>query len=221
VIEYLFGDLFKNPRPIFEAFGSYNEAIWPMQVIGYVLGIIAIFWGIKRIKYSDNIIMLILSYFWLWGGFVFCIVFFAPDYKVFYILGPLLIIQGILFLFFGLRSYKLLPFFTFRVDMYGIIGAIYILYALIIYPFIGYLTGHPFSNHPVFGVAPCPVCIFTFGLFMWARKRLPIGILVVPLIESVAGIIPCVWGLYADIGLVIGGIGGFLLILQKNRRMQE
>jgi len=221
VIKYLFGDLFKNPGALFETVGRYNEAIWPMQVIGYVLGIIAIFWGIKRIKYSDNIIMLILSIFWLWAGLVFCIIFFAPDYKVFYILGPLVIIQGILLLFFGLRSYKLLPLFTFRVDMYGIIGAIYILYALIIYPFIGYLTGYPCSNYPVFGVAPCPVCIFTFGLFMWARKRLPIGIIVIPLIESVTGIIPSVLGLYADIGLVIGGIGGFLLILHKNRKMQE
>ena len=221
MIEYLFGDLFKNPGALFEACGNYNEAIWPMQIIGYVLGIFAIFWGIKRIKYSDNIILLILSYFWLLAGVVFCIIFFAPDYKVFYILGSLFIIQGILFLFFGLKSYKLAPRFTFRVDMYGIMGAIYILYALIVYPFIGYLTGYPYSNYPIFGVAPCPVCIFTFGLFMWARKRLHVGILVIPLIDSVAGIIPCVWGLYADIGLVIGGIGGFLLIQQKNRRVQE
>jgi hypothetical protein len=221
VIEYLFGNLLKNPGALFEACGNYNEAVWPMQVIGYVLGIIAIFWGIKRIKYSDNIITLILSYFWLWAGFVFCVIFFAPDYKVFYILGSLAIIQGILFLLFGLRSHKLLPLFTFRFDLYGIIGAIYILYALIFYPFIGYWTGYPYPDYPIFGVAPCPVCIFTFGLFMWARKRLPMSVLVIPLIESVAGIVPFVLGLYADIGLVVGGIGGFLLILHKNRRVQE
>ena len=221
MIEYLFGDFLKNPGAFFEAFGNYNQTFWPMQVITYVLGIIAVFWAIKRIKYSDNIILLILSYFWLWGGFVFCIIFFAPDYKVFYILGGLCIIQGILFLFYGLRSGKLLPLFTFRTDMYGIIGAIYILYALILYPFIGYLTGYLYPNHPIFGIAPCPVCIFTFGLFLWVRKRLPIGILVIPLIMSIAGIFPIVLGLYADIGLVIGGLGGFLLVLQKNRRLQE
>lgn len=221
MIEFLFGGLLKNPGALFEAFGNYNQAIWPMQVIAYVLGIIAVFWAIKRIKYSDNIILLILSFFWLWGGFVFCILFFAPDYKVFYILGGLGIIQGVLFLFYGLRSHKLLPLFTFRTDMYGIIGAIYILYALILYPYIGYLTGYPYPDHPIFGVAPCPVCIFTFGLFLWARKRLPMGILVIPLIMSISGIFPIILGLYADIGLVIGGLGGFFLVLQKNRKLSD
>lgn len=56
-----------------------------------------------------------------------------------------------------------------------------------------------------------------FGLFLWARSRLAIGILVIPLIMSISGIIPFVLGLYADIGLVRGGIGGFLLALQKKQ----
>jgi len=220
VIEFLFGNLLKNPGALFEVFGNYNQAIWPMQVIACLLGVLAVLWAIKRIKYSDNIILLILSFFWLWGGFVLCIIFFAPDYKAFYIIGGLGIIQGILFLFYGLRSHKLLPLFTFRTDMYGIIGAIYILYALILYPVIGYLTGYPYPNYPIFGVAPCPVCIFTFGLFLWTRKSLHMGILVIPLIMSISGIFPIILGLYADIGLVIGGIGGFFLVLQ-NRRLQE
>jgi hypothetical protein len=57
------------------------------------------------------------------------------------------------------------------------------------------LTGYPYPNHPIFGVAPCPVCIFTFGLFLWARKRLPVGILVIPLIASIAGIYPHYFGI--------------------------
>jgi hypothetical protein len=217
MIEYLFGDLFRNPEGLFAAFGSYHEAVWPMQAIGYVLGIIVIFLGIKRIKHSDNIILLILSYFWLWTGIVFCLVFFAPDYPVFYGLGPLVAAEGILFLILGFRTFKLLPSITFKADMYGILGAVYILYALVIYPLIGCLTGHPYPDHPVFGIAPCPLCIFTFGILMWARKRIPVGILVIPLIESFVGIIPFVLGLYADIGLVLGGICGFFLILRKNK----
>lgn len=50
---------------------------------------------------------------------------------------------------------------------------------------------------------------------------MPISILVIPLIVSITGIIPVVLGLYADIGLVIGGICGFFLVLQKNRKLQE
>ena len=221
MIEYLFGDLFTNPGGIFTAFGRYHEAVWPMQIIGYGLGIIAIVLGIKRIKYSDTIILLILSFFWLWAGIVFNLVFFAPDYPVFYGLGPLAIAQGVLFLILGFRTDKLLPAFTFKADKYGVLGAVYILFALVIYPLIGYLTGHPYPNHPVFGVAPCPVCIFTFGILIWARKRLSVSILVIPLIESFAGIIPSVLGLYADIGMVLGGIYGFFLILQKNKKVQE
>ena len=212
------GDLLQNPGSLFQAFSRYNEAIWPIQIAAYALAFVAIFFAVKRIKYSDNIILFILSFYWLWAGIVCLFGFLAPDFPIFYMLGVMAVFQGILFLYFGFKSENKLLSFSFKADIYGMTGAIYIIYALIIYPIIGYLTGHPLHNYPVFGVAPCPVCIFTLGLLIIARRRFPLILLIVPLIESLLGIIPTLLGLYADIGLIIAGLVGFYLILRKRRQ---
>ena len=212
------GDLLQNPGSLFQAFSKYNQAIWPIQIAAYALAAFVILLAVKRVKYSDNIILFILSFYWLWAGIVCLFGFLAPDFPIFYMLGVMAVFQGILFLYFGFKSENKLLSFSFKADIYGMTGAIYIIYALIIYPIIGYLTGHPLHNYPVFGVAPCPVCIFTLGLLIIARRRFPLILLIVPLIESLLGIIPTLLGLYADIGLIIAGLVGFYLIMRKRRQ---
>ncbi|MGB2956116.1 MAG: DUF6064 family protein [Anaerolineales bacterium] len=218
MIKYLMGDLLQNPGSLFQAFSKYNQAIWPIQIAAYALAAFVILLAVKRVKYSDNIILFILSFYWLWAGIVCLFGFLAPDFPIFYMLGVMAVFQGILFLYFGFKSENKLLSFSFKADIYGMTGAIYIIYALIIYPIIGYLTGHPLHNYPVFGVAPCPVCIFTLGLLIIARRRFPLILLIVPLIESLLGIIPTLLGLYADIGLIIAGLVGFYLIMRKRRQ---
>ena len=44
-------------REVFaEMFGAYNLSVWPMQVITYALGIIAVILAVKKTSYSDKII---------------------------------------------------------------------------------------------------------------------------------------------------------------------
>lgn len=212
------GDLLQNPDSLFQAFSRYNEAIWPVQIAAYALAFVVVFFSVKRLKYSDNVILFVLSLFWLWAGIVCLVGFLAPDFPIFYMLGAMAIFQGLLFLFFSFKTEIKLPSFSFKADFYGITGAIYIVYALILYPLIGLLTGHPLHNYPVFGVAPCPVCIFTLGLLIIARRRFPFVLLVVPLVEAILGIIPTLLGLYADIGLIIAGVAGLYLILQRRKK---
>jgi len=217
VIEYLMGGLLKSPSSLFQAFSKYNAAIWPVQIVAYLLAAVVIFFALKRIKHSDNFILLVLSCYWMWAGIVCLFGFLAPDFPIFYMLGVMAVFQGFLFLWMGFKTEKRLPLFAFKSDLYGITGAVYILYALVIYPLIGYFTGHAFFNYPVFGVAPCPVCIFTLGLLIIARRPFPLILLIVPLIEALLGIIPTLLGLYADIGLIAAGLLGFYLIMRKRR----
>ena len=48
------------------------------------------------------------------------------------------------------------------------LGGMVIIYALVLYPLLGWLSGHIYPRNPTFG-APCPVTIFTLGLLLWAR----------------------------------------------------
>ncbi len=217
MLDFFFGELFRNPSALFDAFRSYNEAIWPSQIPAYLLALVAVFFVVKRSKYSDTIIFLVLSLFWLWAGIVCLFVFLAPDFPVFYGLGGMAVLQGILFLVFGVGKAEQLPSLTFRPDIYGLAGGLLTLYALIGYPLVGHLTGHPYPDYPLLGTAPCPTCILTLGLLVMARKPFPFVLLIVPLLESILGIIPSILGLYADIGLVIAGIAGLSLILKGRK----
>jgi hypothetical protein len=48
------------------------------------------------------------------------------------------------------------------------------------------LSGHTYPASPTFGV-PCPTGILTAGLFLTAAKRLPIAVVVVPVLWAIIG----------------------------------
>jgi hypothetical protein len=74
----------------------------------------------------------------------------------------------------------------------------------------------------MFGVAPCPTTIFTFGILLWATKPVPAYLLIIPLLWSFFGIIAAVnWRVYQDYGLVVAGVLGTILILIRNRKAKE
>ena len=189
-----------------------------MQVIFYLLAVVSIYMSIKKTKGSGKIISLILSFLWLWIGIVYHLLFFTAINKAASFFGGLFIAEGSLFLFAGYFKPKLS--FRFRPDIYGITGAILILFALIIYPVIGYFAGHSYPSSPSFGV-PCPTTIFTFGLFLWADRKCPLFILIIPLLWSVIGSFAAFsLGVLEDFGLLISGFVAVTLILIRNKKMQ-
>jgi hypothetical protein len=60
-------------------------------------------------------------------------------------------------------------------------------YAAVLYPLIGIAAGHHPSELPMFGVTPCPVTIFTFGLLLLTRSPPPLYLLVIPTLWSLIG----------------------------------
>lgn len=101
---------------------------------------------------------------------------------------------------------------------YGIIGGLFIVYALVIYPVLSYKLGHRYPMTPTFGV-PCPTIIFTFGMFLWSRRKIPLYITIIPLLWSVIGLSAALsLGMKEDLGLVVAGVSGFLLIVLRNRK---
>jgi len=191
-------------------FEKYNLSVWPMQIVLVLVAILAIILSIRKINRSDNIISLVLGFFWLWIGIVYHLAFFTSINKAAYFFGALYIIQGLLFLFVGGLKSKLS--FKFEPNSYGIIGSLFILYALIIYPGLGYFFGHVYPKNPTFGL-PCPTTIFTFGLLLWTDKNVPKYVLAIPLIWSIIGFGAALsLGVKEDYGLLIAGVLGSILI---------
>lgn len=212
-------DIFGVREVFAEMFGAYNLSVWPMQIITYALGIAAVILIIKKTKYSDMIISGILAFLWLWAGIVWSLVFFCPYRFVYCIAAVVLVVQGLLLFMFGFGvGLKSSLSFKWRGDLYSIIGGIAVLYVFILYPIIGGLTGWGYPQGPIFGVAPCPVCVFTFGMLLLADKRVPVLILIIPLLWSLLGVTAARrFGIYADVGMVVIGILGTVLILYRNK----
>jgi hypothetical protein len=195
-------------------FEEYNLSVWPMQIALVLIAILAIILSIRKINRSDKIISIALAFFWLWIGIVYHFAYFTSINKAAYFFGALYIIQGLLFLFVGGMKSKLS--FKFQPNSYGIVGSLFILYALIIYPGLGYFFGHVYPKNPTFGL-PCPTTIFTFGLLLWTDKNVPKYILAIPLIWSIIGFVAALsLGVKEDYGLLIAGVLGSILIIIRD-----
>src|SRR6185503_17117127 len=92
---------------------------------------------------------------------------------------------------------------------------------MLVYPLIGIAIGHVYPRQPMFGVAPCPTTIFTFGLLVLTATRVPKHLLVIPFIWSVTSGIsaPLNYGVYEDLGLVVAGIVGTGLLIWRDRHL--
>jgi Family of unknown function (DUF6064) len=201
-----------------DVFAHYNLTVWPFQIVLYLLAITVIIVSLKKFKNSDKTGASVLSFLWIWTGLVYHMLFFSTINNAAIVFAVLFIVQGMLFFISGLKKQQLS--FVFKADLYGVSGMVFIIYALIIYPLLGYFLGHVYPWSPTFGL-PCPTTIFTFGILLMADKKIPFYILIIPFIWSLIGFSAAVnLHIYEDFGLVIAGIAGSLLILirQKNFR---
>jgi hypothetical protein len=109
--------------------------------------------------------------------------------------------------------------FTYRKDIYSFIGFIFLLYALIIYPILGHISGHQYPYSPTFGL-PCPTTIYTFGFLMFIENKISIKILIIPFLWSLLGFSAAVQlSVYEDFGLLIAGILASSLLIIRNKKI--
>lgn len=167
-----------------DVFAQYNLAVWPAQLVAYGLGLamVAALW--RRSRGADAFITAGLAAMWLWTGITYQWLHFAPINRAALGFGAMFVVQGLLFAAAAARG-KL----EFRPPHgpSGWLGIALVLYAGAVYPLVGWLAGHAWPALPMFGIAPCPVVIFTFGLFLLASSHVSRWLLVLPVAWSLIG----------------------------------
>jgi len=200
-----------------DTFGRYNQAIWPLQIVAYALGVLAVFLALRPGRWSSRLVAATLGVFWLWTGTVYHLVYFRQINGAAVLFGALFIAQGALWRLVG-GARPRLAFRTHR-DLGGLVGALFIAYALVGYPLLGLALGQSFPRMPTFGVTPCPVTIFTFGLLLWTEHHVPRLLLVIPLAWSLLGVSAAIsLDVGEDLGLVVVGLLGTALLVWRDRR---
>lgn len=199
-------------------FKTYNESIFPFQILFYLLAGIIVFLSIKNNAWSNKIINSILAFFWLWMGIAYHILFFSTINKAAWLFGVLFIIQGLLFFYYGVLKQRIR--YKVRQDTPGLMGTILVIFALIVYPVLGYLFDHVYPSVPVFGV-PCPTTIFSFGILLWSDKKVPVTLLIIPFSWSLIGFSAAtVLGMREDFALVVAGLLATALLLFRKQGFQ-
>jgi hypothetical protein len=163
-----------------DLFAAYNRAIWPAQVAAYALGTAMAVMPLLSRAWSAKAELICLALLWAWTGIAYHITFFATINPAAVVFGALFVMQTALLTFAAWRS-------EYSFEPRALWGWVLIAFALIGYPALGALLGHAFPRVPMFGVTPCPLTIFTFGVLLLLRPRAPWMALAIPLAWTVVG----------------------------------
>src|SRR5688572_7510802 len=136
-------------------------------------------------------------------GVAYHFVHFSSINDAAWIFGLAFVLQAGLFVVAAMRGRLR---FDARQDAYGWLGAAMIAYALVVYPSLAMTGEHAYPRSPTFGL-PCPTTIFTLGLLVWARARVPAWLLVIPLAWSAIGSSAAfAFGIREDLGLAVAAV---------------
>ena len=201
-----------------DVFARYNVAVWPAQWILLAMGLCGIVLALPKTKDFSLTISLLLMSLWLWSGLVYQLIFFRAINKAALVFGLAFLIQSLLFVYAGVVQRRL----TFKLapSGYGIIGGLFLLYALAIYPALSYFLGHKYPATPTFGV-PCPITIYTFGMIWWSRRAIPLYVMIIPFAWSLIGFSAALsLGMFEDVGLVVAGVSTLPLMLVHSQKQR-
>lgn len=198
----------------FEVFIRYNTAVWPMQLVFYSLALSTVYTACNKSKRSSKIASGILSFYWIWMGLVYHILFFSTINPIAKLFGIFFVMQGLFFLFEGVIRNRLQ--FSFESTLRKILGLCFMFFGTVIYPILGYFLGHVYPSSPTFGL-PCPTTIFTFGLLLLTKPSR--YIVFIPFIWSIIGFTAALkLEVYEDISLLIAGVISSVVIFHSKKK---
>ena len=201
----------------FALFEQYNRAIWPAPIVAYALALAVLALAARPMPGAGRAISAILALAWAWNGAVYHMTYFVTINFWADIFGAFFVAQALLFVWFGVVRGRL----DFRIgrDTVSWIGVGLAVFAMIVYPALGWALGHAWPRAPTFGVTPCPMTIFTMGLLLLVAGRTPLHLVAIPVLWSlIGGTAAWFLGVIEDLALPVAGLGGLALVLWRNRR---
>ncbi len=206
-----------GPDAFFALFEQYNRAIWPAQIVAYGLALAALALAARPLAGAGRAIAAILALAWAWNGAVYHMTYFVTINFWADVFGAFFLLQALLLLWTGVVRGRL----AFRIghDAASWIGLGLAVFALAVYPALGWALGHAWPRAPMFGVTPCPMTIFTMGLLLMIAGRTPLYLVIIPVLWSlIGGAAAWFLGVIEDLALPVAGLGGLALVLWRNRR---
>lgn len=199
-------------------FERCNVAIWPLQILGHLAGVLVLVLMFIRWRHSQAAIFAVLAPFWVFIGVVFQFLYLRPLYLPGRTFAVLWVVQGVVL---ALAAIRLSGSFSRSTGWYAILGWLAIGYSLVGYPVLGFLLRGSILRVAWLGGFPCPMALFTLAVLVLASGPLPKWLLIVPGFWAIGGLVPFVWGIREDLGLVILGLLIVGSIVVRDRRKRQ
>jgi hypothetical protein len=197
----------------FDVFRAYNEAVWPAQWVLTAAGVAALGCALSRRSLGARVALAILAALWLWMALAYHLAHFWRVNPAAPLFALLFGASAGLLLWAGLRSTA--PRFELRLSPRGVVGMVFAVYGLAVYPLLNPLFGHAYPAAPGFGL-PCPTTLFTIGVLSLAQPRPARALLIVPVAWSVVGTVAAIaLGVYQDYALGLAGLWGLYLAFAR------
>lgn len=166
-------------------FAEYNLAIWPAQLVAYGLGLAIAGLAASTRARRGGSVSVGLALMWAWTGVAYHGIFFSRVNPAATLFGLLFVVQAALVAHAGLTR-RLVFDRTLSRAWRAVSGWALVAYSAVLYPLIGAANGMAYPGTPTFGVTPCPLTLFTWGMLLMAH-RVPWWLLVIPFAWSVVG----------------------------------
>lgn len=187
-----------------DVFRRYNVSVWPAQWVLVMLAGVAIVLAVRDRPTGKRWVIAILAVLWFWMAAAYQLAIFASVNRVAVPFAGAFAIQGGVFTWLAFRATP--PSDKPRSSAATVIGTLFTVYALLVYPALGYLFGHRYPAAPTFGV-PCPTTIFTLGVLVWLGESIPRRLFVVPIAWAVVATSAAMTlGMTEDFGLLAAAL---------------
>lgn len=202
-------------QQFFEVIEKYNIAVFPIQIVIEILGIICLYFLFSGKKVSSKYSGGFLAFLWLWSGIAYHLLFFTGINKAAYLFGFVFILQGIMFLINTLSREALE--FKLQRNLAGYTAFFFIVYALLIYPVISFFVEGSLGKTIVLGL-PCPSTILTFGFLMLVVNRLPKYLMIIPSLWAIVGLSAAInLGVYQDLMIIASAVVASVIVIGKHK----
>jgi hypothetical protein len=206
-------------QQFFEVFSRYNEAVMPLQIGLFLLGLSAFGAMVMRRRDSDRVVSAILAGLWIWMGVVYHLIYFREVNPAATLFGVMFLGGAAVFAWAGVVRGRLV--FDCESRTRRIAGYSLIVYALLVYPLLSIVLGREFSEMPTFGL-PCPTTVFTIGMLAFLSAPFPRYIFAIPIAWTLIGSQGALLlGVYEDLGLLVAGLAGVWLAFDSPREAKH
>ncbi len=206
-------------KQFFGVFEHYNLGVFPSQLLLITAGLLSLLLIVRGSSVRNQFAGGLTGLLWLWMGLVYHIIYFSginPAAKIF---GVAFIIEGILILYETFIRKRMVIDIKNGTESY--LAFFFLVFGIFIYPAIGYIITHEAARTIALGL-PCPTTIFTFGILILAKEKIPGYILVIPTLWALIGLSAAIhFEVPQDFLIIVAGVSAIFIIQRRHLQNQK